>query len=93
MSTHRAHIAFPEDLAAQIDELAGERGRSAFVVETMRAEVRRRRMMDFLNDPIPAWKDEDHPELAEGSAAWVRKLRTGKSERQKLIAKKLAQTA
>jgi hypothetical protein len=93
MSTLRLHIAFPEELAAEIDALADERGRSAFVVEAMRAEVKRRRMQAFLNDPVPAWKDEDHPELANGSAAWIRTLRTGKSDRQKRIAKKLAETS
>ena len=91
MGTHRAHIVFPEDLASQIDEIAGARGRNAYIVETMRAAVRRERLLKFLNDPTPVWKDEDHPELAKlGTAAYVRKLRSGKSERQKKIERKLA---
>jgi hypothetical protein len=28
-----------------------------------------------LNNDEPAWKEENHPELAKGAAAWVRKLR------------------
>ena len=65
----------PEDLVREIDALVGPRGRSAFLVETARNEVRRKKLLEFLNSQEPAWKDEDHPELAGGSAKWVRKLR------------------
>jgi len=95
MGTHRAHIVFPEELAAQIDEIAGERGRNAYVVETMRAAVKRHRLLEFLDqmEKTPAWKDEDHPELARiGTAAWVKKMRSGTSERKKRIERKFAET-
>ena len=75
MQRKRAHILLPEDLLSDIDALVGHRGRSAFLVEVLRREVNRRRLLEVLSSPEPAWKDEDHPELAEGSAAWVRKLR------------------
>ena len=75
MHTHRAHILLPEDLVQEIDNLVGPRGRSAFLVETARNEVRRQKLLRFLNSKEPAWRDEDHPELTSGSAKWVRKLR------------------
>ena len=75
VSSKRAHILLPEDLVREIDALVGPRGRSAFLVETARNEVRRKRLLEFLNSKEPAWMDEDHPELADGSARWVRKLR------------------
>lgn len=91
MGVQRAHVVFPEDLAAQIDKIAGKRGRNAYIVETMRAEVKRRNLLAFLEDPTPAWKDKDHPELAKlGTEAYVRKMRSGKSERQKKVESKLA---
>ena len=65
----------PEDLVQEIDALVGPRGRSAFLVETARKEVRRQKLLEFLSSDEPAWKDENHPELAGGSAKWVRKLR------------------
>jgi hypothetical protein len=71
----RAHILLPEDLLKDIDALVGPRGRSAFLAETARNEVRRHRLLQFLERKDPAWKDENHPELAGGSANWVRKLR------------------
>lgn len=75
MRTRRAHILLPEDLAREIDALAGRRGRSAFLVETAREEVRRRKLLRFLEQDAPAWRDKEHPELAKGAARFVRKLR------------------
>lgn len=73
--TKRTHILLPEDLAREIDALAGRRGRSAFLVETAREAVRRRKLLRFLEGESASWKDQDHPELAKGPASWVRKLR------------------
>jgi metal-responsive CopG/Arc/MetJ family transcriptional regulator len=75
MSVQRAHILLPEDLIAEIDALVGPRGRSAFLAETARAELRRRNLLSVLESPEPAWKDENHPELAQGTAAWVHQQR------------------
>lgn len=68
-------MLLPEDLVEEIDALVGPRGRSAFLVETARNEVRRKKLLQFLDSDEPAWKDENHPELAKGSAEWVRQLR------------------
>jgi hypothetical protein len=75
MKTKRAHILLPHDLVCEIDALVGPRGRSAFLVETAREAVRRRKLLRFLETDVPVWKEGDHPELEKGSAAWVRKLR------------------
>jgi hypothetical protein len=53
----------------------GPRGRSAFLEETARSEVRRLKLLQFLESGEPAWKDEDHPELRGGAGDWVRKTR------------------
>ena len=49
-------------------------------------KVRRWYLLQALNNPEPAWKDEDHPELTEGADAWVRTLRENdlRLEREKL---------
>jgi len=75
MSTKRAHVVLPEDLVAEIDKIAGARGRSAFLSELAQREIKRRRLAQFFKRKEPAWKDADHPELKDGAAAWVRKLR------------------
>jgi hypothetical protein len=75
MSSKRAHVLLPDDLLREIDSLVGPRGRSAFLVETARTEVRRQKLLQFLDGKDPAWKEEDHPELSGGADAWVRKVR------------------
>jgi hypothetical protein len=91
MQTRRAHILLPEDLAREIDALAGRRGRSAFLVETAREEVRRRKLLRFLEQESPAWQEDDHPELAKGAAKFVREFRQknerGKGKRARLGSK------
>ncbi len=73
--TQRAHIIIPGDLLREIDALVGPRGRSAFLLETARQEVQRRKLLRFLESEQPAWRAEGHPEPAAGTAAWVRQLR------------------
>ena len=75
MDTQRAHVVLPGELVNEIDALVGPRGRSAFLVETARKELKRRKLLAFLQSDEVAWKDEDHPELADGTEIWVRKLR------------------
>ena len=75
MATSRTHIVLPSDILRDIDTLVGKRGRSAFLAEIARQEVRRRRLLAFLDRREPAWKSKDHPELKKGAAAWVSKMR------------------
>ena len=75
MANTRTHIVIPAELVAEIDAVVGKRGRSKFLVEVARREIRRLRMLKALEQADGAWKDEDYPELKAGAAAWVRKLR------------------
>jgi hypothetical protein len=75
MGSQRAHVVLPAELIAQIDSEVGPRGRSAFLAEVAQAELRKRRLLKILRSDEPIWKDEDHPELKDGTAAWVRKMR------------------
>lgn len=94
MHTQRTHVILPSDLIKEIDALVGPRGRSAFLVETARSELKRRHLLEFLNQTEPAWRDENHPELAEGSAAWVHKMRAQEeAHRSKRLKKHSAKTA
>jgi hypothetical protein len=66
-------------VVADIDRIAGRLRRIDFIVELLEGEIRRREQLAALEDAAGAWKSEDHPELAEGSEVWVRKMR-GASE-------------
>jgi metal-responsive CopG/Arc/MetJ family transcriptional regulator len=75
MSHRRTHIVIPEDLAAAIDEVAGKRGRSQFLIQSARREISRYRMIRAISQAAGAWKDADHPELRRGADRHVAKMR------------------
>ena len=77
----RAHVILPVDVVADIDKLVGKRGRSAFLAELAQREIKLRRQREALRDAAGAWKDEDHPELAHGAAAWISRIRSLGSDR------------
>ena len=87
MGAHRAHIILPQELVEEIDAAVGPRGRSAFLVATAKAELRKRQWLAILRNPEPAWKEENHPELANGAYEWVRSLRDEGEERLRQIYK------
>lgn len=77
-STQRAHIVIPSDLLREIDALVGPRGRTGFLLETAREELRRRKLLNFLASREAASR-EAHSE--EDSAAWVQRLRSEGEDR------------
>jgi hypothetical protein len=75
----------PKELVAEIDLLVGPRGRSGFLAEVARAEVRKRKLLAILERKEPIWKEEDHPELKDGAYAWVRSMRDENERRMERI--------
>jgi len=61
VSKSKAHLVFPEDLLQTIDKLVGKRGRSKFVVEATRKELKRIQFLQALQEAAGSWKDENHP--------------------------------
>jgi len=80
-ASKRAHVVLPEQLLAEVDALVGQRGRSAFLTEVVGQAVQRRKLLSAFLEAKGAWKDEDHPELANGSDAFVDDLRTENESR------------
>ena len=80
-SAKRTHVVLSEQLIKAIDTLVGARQRSRFLMEAAEKELMRRRQLAALKAAAGAWKDKDHPELKQGPAVWVRKLRR-ESERR-----------
>jgi hypothetical protein len=54
-------------------------------IETNRVELRRRKLLTFLRSNQPAWRDEDHPELSNGTRTWVRQIREESDSRIKAL--------
>jgi len=82
------HLVFPEELLQAIDKLVGKRGRSKFVVEATRRELKRVQFLRALQEAAGSWKGEDHPEVVEkGTYQWVREQREAEEERFKEISR------
>ena len=79
----RTHVVLADELVKEIDTLVGRRQRSGFITQAARKELMRLRQIEALNAAVGAWKDKDHPELKQGSAKWVRKLRQENERRLK----------
>jgi hypothetical protein len=75
MNTKRTHIVIPQELVMEIDTLVGKRSRSTFLTQAAEKELMRLRQIKALEGAAGAWKDKDPPELKQGSAKWVKKLR------------------
>jgi hypothetical protein len=75
MRTPRTLVPIPPQLVAEIDRIAGPRHRSKFIVEVLERELRRREQIAALHEAAGSWKDEDHPELGNGSETWIKEMR------------------
>jgi len=76
MAQKRAHVFLPEGLLADIDAFFGKGQRSAFLTGIAEREIKRQKLLRALDSARGCWKDEDHPELKDGSDGWVRELRS-----------------
>ena len=89
MSTSRTHITLPEEVRADLDRLVEKRNRSRFITEAVRKALLLARQKEALQQAAGSWKDEDHPELKAGAAAWVSRMRREDEKRfQKQFRKK-----
>ena len=52
------------------------------------SETKRQQLLELFKRKEPIWKDEDHPELKDGAAAWVRKIRALEEVRFQRIQKR-----
>lgn len=75
MSKHRTLVQFPPDVVAEIDKIAGARGRSGFLVDLAKREIRRQRLLKLFENREPIWKEADHPEMQGDSDNWIRQMR------------------
>jgi Arc/MetJ-type ribon-helix-helix transcriptional regulator len=86
--TKRTHVVLSEQLVKDIDTLVGSRQRSSFLTQAAEEKLMRLRQLKALEAAAGSWKDKDHPELKQGSAKWVRKLRQESERRiQKVTAR------
>ena len=75
MARQRIMVPYPPDVIAEIDKIVSQGKRTAFLVELAKREIKLDRQRRALKAATGAWKAEDHPELAEGAAQWIREIR------------------
>lgn len=85
MSRNRVLVEYPPEVIAEIDKIAGLGKRTAYLVELAKRDVKLHRQREALRAAAGTWKDEDHPELAQGSAAYFRQIRDLDKERSERI--------
>jgi Arc/MetJ-type ribon-helix-helix transcriptional regulator len=79
--TKRTHVVLSEQLVKDIDTIVGSRQRSSFITQAAERDLMRLRQLKALKGAAGSWKDKDHPELKEGAAKWVAKLRSQDEKR------------
>lgn len=76
----RTNITIPSELLDQIDEIVGPRGRSRYIAEALRRQIRGDRQRKAFEESFgvlvgtPAWMDSDQ------ALAFARKLRSAWDE-------------
>ena len=73
--TVRTNLLLPEDVVADVDRIAGPRGRSRYVAEAIRERLRRDERMAAAREAAGAWKDHPLFPTDESVVEWVRELR------------------
>jgi hypothetical protein len=76
-------IKIPEELAHELDRLAEaeHKRRTSYAVDVLWRDVRRNKQREALKLSAGSWNPADHPELVQGGAAYVEKIRSEPDER------------
>jgi metal-responsive CopG/Arc/MetJ family transcriptional regulator len=80
MALARTNLTLPQDLMAEVDELAGPRGRSRYVAEAVAQRVKRDKLGKAIRETAgilvgtPGWMSPDEV------VAWVDFLRTEETD-------------
>ncbi len=77
MALARTTVTLPEELLAEVDTLAGPRGRSAFVTEAIEARVKRERLRAALDRTRGIYVGTPFQMSSDEVYRWVREQREG----------------
>lgn len=81
MARNRVLVQYPPEIIAAVDKIAGPGKRTSFLVDLASREVQLHEQLEALRAARGAWKGENHPELADGAASWIRKVRDLEEDR------------
>lgn len=75
MALTRTNVTLPRELLAEVDALAGPRGRSQFVAEAVATKVKRERLRKALEAARGAFIGTPSYMTPEEAYRWVRSMR------------------
>jgi metal-responsive CopG/Arc/MetJ family transcriptional regulator len=75
MALTRTNVTIPSDLLAEVDKLAGPRGRSAFVADAVAYKVKRERLRRALDQLRGAFVGTPSYMTPDEAYRWVREQR------------------
>ncbi len=59
----KAHLVFPQHILEEVDQIAGKRKRSLFIVQATQEKLQKERFLKTLDETKGAWSDKHHAEL------------------------------
>ena len=79
----RTNLLLPDDVVRDVDRFAGPRGRSRYVADALRAQIRRDRLRESVDRTFGALDASDYPEWSSSDevANWVRERRAEQTGR------------
>lgn len=59
----KAHLVFPQEVLNEVDQIAGKRKRSLFIVKATLEKLEKERFLKTLEETKGAWTDRHHATL------------------------------
>ena len=59
----KAHLVFPQSILEEVDQIAGKRKRSLFIVKATQEKLEREWFLKTLDETKGAWTDKHHAQL------------------------------
>lgn len=83
----KAHLVFPLTVLEEVDQIAGKRKRSLFIVKATQEKLERERFLRTLDETKGAWTDKHHSGLRSGRdmEKYLREKRSSYRKRLKRI--------
>ena len=76
MTSKQANFLLPEELLKELHDSVPRGKHSEVVTEALRKELKRLKFRKAITATFGSWKNQNHPELHNGTDRYIRALRT-----------------
>lgn len=80
MALARTNLTLPEDLLAEVDEIAGPRGRSRYVADAVRQRIKRDKLSRAIRDSGGIFVGTPNQMDRKQVSAWIEELRSEETD-------------